>query len=129
MITMNGTDKVALSGDGAVTNCDAGSATRPQKGNDAENSVVADNDSGLLGEGQPFHTTLLGKLPPEIREKIFINLLALPPPFARRNIAKEDAGTSHEFATNGHDDTSNTPCYHLKRFMIKKTPDRCSRPW
>lgn len=37
--------------------------------------------------GQPFLTTSLGKLPPEIREKVFFNLLESPPPHAGREVS------------------------------------------
>lgn len=115
MISMNDMDRTTVPSHNTVL----GSATRTQKGNDAENSVGADNDSDPMNEGQPFHTTHLGKIPPEIREKIIINLLALPPPFAGRNIAKQDTGTSHELAANAHDNPSNTPCYYLKNSWLK----------
>lgn len=115
MSIVNNMDRTRNPGDDAFL----GSATRPQKGDYAENSVGADNDSGLLDEGQPFHTTHVGKIPPEIREKIFINLLALPPPFAGRNIARQDTGTSHELAVNGDNNFSNTSCYHLKNSWLK----------
>lgn len=114
MSSMNNMDEAAVSGHGAATDYHACSATLTQKGDNGEDSVGADKDSGHLNEGQSFHTTHLGKIPPEIREKIFINLLALPPPFAGRDIAKQDTNTSHDLAANGHVKSSTTPCYHLK---------------
>lgn len=41
---------------------------------------------------KPFHQTHLGRLPPEIREKVFIELLATPPPYA-----------GHDFTTDSSD--------------------------
>ncbi|KAM0798122.1 hypothetical protein BDR22DRAFT_823677 [Usnea florida] len=41
---------------------------------------------------KPFLKTGLGKLPPEIRKMIFINLLATPPPYAGHDFAINSAG-------------------------------------
>ena len=89
MSRMENAHKLTVSDDQARV-YDAGSATGSQKGDSAENAVGADKDTGSGDGGQPFHTTHLGKIPPEIREKIFVNLLALPPPIAGRDIAKQD---------------------------------------
>ena len=97
-------DKTTVSSDDAVELSDIRSVTRAENGDDAETAMYAGRDSGPGDEGQPFHTTHFGKVPPEIREKIFINLLALPPPYAGRNIAIQ---------------VSNTPCYHLKDSCLK----------
>ena len=118
--SINDMDRTTVSGENAVL----GSAKRPQKGGDAQNSIGAENVCDPMNGGQPFHTAHLGKIPPEIREKIFINLLALPPPFAGPNIAEQCTGTSHKSAANGDNNPSNTSCYHLKESWLKTLQTR-----
>lgn len=59
-------------------------------------STVSDISSCKIAAGealdvvepeQPFHQTRLGKLAPELREQIFLNLLAIPPPYAGRQVS------------------------------------------
>ena len=51
---------------------------------------LADRSNNAVSK--PFRHTGLGKLPPEIREIIFINLLATPPPYAGHEFAINSAG-------------------------------------
>ncbi len=111
-------ENITVSGDDAVESSDIRSVTRAKNGDDAETAMYADKDSGPGNEGQPFHTTHLGKVPPEIRENIFINLLALPPPYAGRNIAIQDSNISHGSTANEHQTSSNAQCYHLKKSCL-----------
>ncbi|CAD6579947.1 MAG: hypothetical protein ASARMPRED_009304 [Alectoria sarmentosa] len=55
--------------------------------NIAKHQETADHTREIASQGQPFLRTHFGKLPPEIREEIFINLLATPPPHAGREIS------------------------------------------
>lgn len=115
-----GMDEATVPGDYAVEVRGVGRATLAVKGDGVDNSGRADKSNGYDKEGgQPFHTTHLGKVPPEIREKIFINLLALPPPYAGRNISIQDTSTSHASKAGGTQVSSSTPCYHLKKSWLK----------
>lgn len=53
----------------------------------------------MEAESSPFLSTGLGKLAPEIREKIFIELLATPPPYAGHVFASHSSGTERSSDT------------------------------
>ncbi len=106
-------DKITVSSDDTMELSDIRSVTCAKNGDNAETAMSADRDSDPGDEGQPFHTTHLGsKIPPEVREKIYINLLALPPRYIRFEIQWYSTA-------NEHQTSSNTQYHHLRNSHLK----------
>ncbi|CAF9931685.1 MAG: hypothetical protein ALECFALPRED_005077 [Alectoria fallacina] len=55
--------------------------------NMGKHQETADHTREIASQGQPFLQTHFGKLPREMREEIFINLLETPPPHAGREVS------------------------------------------
>ena len=61
-----------------------GQAKQPARDNAQTVSLAAESHDTVQ---KPFHQTRLGRLPPELREQVLIELLATPPPYAGHDFA------------------------------------------